>query len=317
MASTITITRERPAEKLYETSGVLLAKEPFDLGQSIGFLTGFRPMADDQETNRNVITKALMIEGQTIVFRLEGRGASSQMDCTLFSKESISPKLKETAMKGVSFFLSLEDDLEPFYAIVKEHDPQFMPVVREMFGLHHVKFPSVLECAVWSILAQHSPMALSRKQKVAITERFGDSVKVEGKVHWAFPDHVRLAEAGFEEVAKVINNRRKAEYLVSLLNAYPELDQDQLMRMNFEQAKQRLMQIKGIGEWSSHFILSRGMGRMESLPSNLKKEIPRASEVYDPPMTVDRIKGIYGKWVGYWLLYLWAHGIEPREKGHH
>jgi DNA-3-methyladenine glycosylase II len=318
MVSTAMIPRERPAEKLNKTSGTLQAREPFDLGQSISFLNGFRPMADEQGTGRDVIRKALMIEGQTIAFRLEGsKKAGGPMDCTLFSKEDISSRLKSLALERISSFLSLEDDLAPFYAIVKRDDPQFMPVVEQLYGFHHVRFPSPLECAVWSILAQHSPMSLSRKQKSAITERFGDSIELDGTVYWAFPDQTRLAEAGFEEVAKVINNRRKAEYLVSLLNSFPELDLDLLMKMDFEQAKKRLMEIKGIGEWSSHFILSRGMGRMEGLPSNLKKEIPRADEVYGPEMTVDRVKGIYGKWAGYWLLYLWAHGIEPGEKAHH
>jgi DNA-3-methyladenine glycosylase II len=316
MASTTTILRERPAGNLYETSGTLKAREPFDLGQSIGFLNGFRPMAEDQVTGPNVITKALMVDGQTVVFRLEsGKGGKGPMDCTLFSKDSISPRLKGSAMERISFFFSLEDDLGPFYEIVERDDPQFMPVVKQMFGFHHVKFPSVLECAVWSILAQRSPLALSRKQKFAIMERFGDSIGLDGKVYRSFPDIGRLAEAGFDEVAKVINNRRKAEYLVSLLNAFPELDMDRLMKMDFEQAKQRLMEIKGIGEWSSHFILSRGMGRMERLPSNLKKEIPRVDEVYGPEMTVERVKSIYGNWAGYWLLYLWAHGIEPGERG--
>lgn len=316
MASTKTILRERPASKLNETSGTLKAKEPFDLGRSIAFLDGFRPMAEDQSTGPNTITKALMINGQTVVFRLEGgKGGRGPMECTLFSKENISPRLKESALQRISFFLSLEDDLRPFYEIVERDDPQFMPVVQQMYGFHHVKFPSVLECAVWSILAQRSPISLSRKQKLAIMERFGDSIVLDGKVHRSFPDIERLREAGSEEVAKVINNRRKAEYLVSLLDAFPGLDLDRLMKMDFEQAKQRLMEIRGIGDWSSHFILSRGMGRMERLPSNLKKEIPRAAEVYGPEMTAERVKSIYGHWSGYWLLYLWAHGIEPGERG--
>jgi DNA-3-methyladenine glycosylase II len=315
MASTTTIFKERPAEKLYETSGILKAREPFDLGRSIAFLDGFRPMAEDQDTGPNAITKALMVDGQTIVFRLEGgKDGKGPMDCTLFSKENITPRLKESAMQRISFFLSLDDDLLPFYEIAERDDPQFMPVIRQMYGFHHVKFPSVLECAVWSILAQRSPIALSRKQKFAIMERFGDSVTLDGKVHRSFPDIERMAGAGFDEVAKVINNRRKAEYLVSLLNAFPTLDLDRLRKMEFDQAKQQLMEIKGIGEWSSHFILSRGMGRMERLPSNLKKEIPRADEVYGPEMTVERVKRIYGDRSGYWLLYLWAHGIEPGEK---
>lgn len=311
----MTIMKVRTAHRLNETSTTLNAKEPFDLGKSIRFLSGFRPMVDDQETDPKGITKALMVDGQTVVFKVEDSGDHT-LDCSLYSDRSISAKLKQTTAERISSFLSLEDDLDPFYEIIRKHDPQFLPVMNEMYGFHHVKFPSVLECAVWAVLVQHSPMVVSRKQKTAITERFGGVLNVGGKVLRSFPDHGRLAEAGFDEVAKVINNRRKAEYLVSLLNAYPDLDQERLMQTDYESAKRRLMEIKGIGEWSSTFILTRGMGRMEGLPSNLKKEIPRAAEVYDSEMTVDRVKGIYGKWAGYWLLYLWAHGIDPGEKDH-
>ena len=315
MTPTMTMMGERTAEKSNATTTTLNAKEPFDLQKSIRFLSGFRPMADDQETDSRGISKALMVDGQTVVFRVEEDGEHT-LTCSLYSDRAISPKLKQTTAERVSSLLSLEDDLDPFYRIIRERDPQFLPVMNEMYGFHHVKFPSVLECAVWALLAQHSPMAVSRKQKAAITERFGGVLKVGGEVLRSFPDHGRLAEAGFEEVAKVINNRRKAEYLVSLLNAYPELDQGKLMRTDFESAKHRLMEIKGIGEWSATFILTRGMGRMEGLPSNLRKEIPRAAEVYQSEMTIDRVKDIYGEWAGYWLLYLWAHGIDPADKGH-
>ncbi len=91
-----------------------------------------------------------------------------------------------------------------------------------------------------------------------------------------------------------------------MFRAYEKIDEDALPQLDFDEAKKVLIQINGIGEWSATFILSRGLGRMERLPENLKTIMPEVHRIYGSGPSIERINAIYGKWVGDWLLYLWA-----------
>jgi DNA-3-methyladenine glycosylase II len=288
--------------------GTIEVITPFDLKRSAIFLEKFRPMKGEQEIQDDTITKAIMITGQTIIFRIKetGAGEKPKIGYELFSNEPLTMQVAQSAAERISFFLSLQEDIKPFYEIARKEDPKFYPIIKQFNGFHHVKFPSALEAAVWAILAQRGPMQLAKKMKTAFVERFGWSLELDKKKYWAFPDYSRVKNTGAKELHSIIGNQKKAEYLSGLLRGYDKINEKFLLNAEFDQAKKALMEIKGIGEWSATFILSRGLGRMEKLPQNLKTITPEITKIYGAKQSIERISTIYGKWVGYWLLYVWA-----------
>lgn len=222
------------------------------------------------------------------------------------SLEPLSKPVCETVTDRISFFLSLKEDVKPFYEIARKEDSTFYPVIERFWGFHHVKFLTLLETATWAILAQRAPLSIAKKMKQRLIERFGWSIEVDGKKFWAFPDYSRVKNTSTKELYSIIKNKRRTEYLGSLFRAYEKIDENALLQLDFDEAKKVLMQINGIGEWSATFILSRGLGRMERLPKNLKTIMPEAHQIYGSDLSIEKINAIYGKWVGYLLLYLWA-----------
>ena len=286
----------------------LAVTQPFDLARSLIFLEKFRPMKGEQDIRDGTVTKALMIKGQTVVFQLAKpvEGDKPELKLELFSDEPLTDDLTRLLSERVSFMFSLKEDVNQFYEIARRDDPKFYPVVKKFWGFHHVKFPSTLEAAVWAILAQRGPMLAARKMKQALIERFGWSITLEGKKHWAFPDYSRVMNTSARELRWLIGNERKAEHLAALFRGYERIDENLLLTADFDEAKKTLMGIKGIGDWSATFILSRGLGRMERLPQNLKSVQDEIKKIYGQEQPPDRIAVAYGKWAGYWLLYVWA-----------
>jgi DNA-3-methyladenine glycosylase II len=144
--------------------------------------------------------------------------------------------------------------------------------------------------------------------KRALTEKFGGSLEVDGKTYWAFPDYTKLGHATPKELLEAVRNQRAMLRLTSLLASFDELDEGFLRTAPYEKAAARLQKVKGIGDWSSQFILFRGLGRVEGLqPINLRPLSDAIEKVYGPKgKTLDEINSTYGKWSGYWSLYLWA-----------
>jgi hypothetical protein len=94
-----------------------------------------------QTTNDGVLTKASSLDGQVFLFQVSSIGTVDypELAFRLYSQDEISPGFHDTIRQNLSFFLSLDDDLRPFYALAEE-DPSFEPVMKELYGHHQVKF---------------------------------------------------------------------------------------------------------------------------------------------------------------------------------
>ncbi len=300
---------------MYSTSGTLKIEPPFNLKHSAMFLKAFRPMKDEQETIDGAITKAIMINGQITLFTVkqESPRNTDPISYELSSKDPITKTYCDSAANQISFFLSLTEDIKPFYEIAKKEDPKFYPIIEQFCGFHHVKFPTTLETATWAILVQRNPLSAAKKMKQRLIEKWGESIQNgNGHKFWAFPDYSRLKNVSEKELYPIIRNIRRTQYLASLSKDYEKIDEKSLLELDFDQAKKILMQIDGIGEWSATFILSRGLGRMERLPENLKMISPEIQRLYGSEISLEKICDIYGKWIGYWLLYVWASHLASK-----
>ena len=230
------------------------------------------------------------------------------MEYTLFSEQPINEATKSATTQRISSFLSLTDDLRPFYALARE-DTDFAPIVDQLYGYHQVKFLTPFETACWAILTQRNTMAIASKMKRALVERFGSRLELDGTEYWAFPEPVQLAMVNEGELTALIRNGRRGEYLSAVANAFSEVDEHFLKDAPTEEVTAWLHGIKGLGQWSVEFILVRGLGRMEYVPLTEKRLVEAVSKVYGhgeylSREEIQRIANHYGLWQGYWAHYL-------------
>ncbi len=299
----------------YET-GILKPTPPFDFAKSLDFLENFPAMQGSEIQADIALTRAVSISDKPIVFRVKASGTIKQprLKYILHSEASLSGELKEKAVDRVAFFLSLDDDLGPFYHIAAS-DPEFAPVVRRSYGLHQVKFLTPFESACWAVLSQHNLMTLARKTKEELAHQFGRVIDVEGQQFTCFPDSSYIANVPREDVEAVVRNSRRTDHLVNVAKAFASVDEKFLRNSSYDQVEDWLRGIKGIGEWSARLIMLRGLGRMEKLAVE-KRLIEAASSVYAKNRTLgpDELHSIaekYGPRKGYWAYYLRAAALDP------
>ncbi len=246
-----------------------------------------------------------------MVFKVRSTGLikNPRLKYTLYSERPLSAGIRDAVVDRISFFLSLTDDLEPFYRI-GYGDVDFAPVLQKYYGLHHVKFITPFECASWAVLSQRYPMGAAQKVKQAIMEKFGTGLEVERHTYRAFPEPSRLARAVIDELMPLVRNKRRVEFLMGVANAFSDIDERFLRTAKYDEVEKWLSKINGIGEWSSKLIMLRGLGRMEKLAVE-KRLLKAASSVYGygQPLAqprFDQIAEKYGPWKGYWAYYLRA-----------
>ena len=225
------------------------------------------PTKQEQTISSHTLTKAISIDGQSIVFQIISIGTieDPKLEYTLFSAEPTTEETQNAVVERMRFFLSLKDALQPFYRIARE-DSDFAPIIELLYGYHQVKFLTPFENACWAVLTQRNPMKMAQKTKQALIERYGNQLEVNGIVYWAFPEAIKIAMADYEDILKLIRNDRRAEYLIATARAFSEADEEFLKTAPDEEVEAWLRNIKGIGEWSATFIMVRGLGRMEFIP---------------------------------------------------
>ena len=294
--------------QLYTETGTLTPRAPFDFDQALEFLGEFSPTRGEQVLAGQTLTKAVSIAGQPVVFRVTGGGTVEEphLAYTLFAGAPLTEVNRAAALDRARFFLSLDDDLRPFYAIGCA-DPHMAPLIRRLYGLHQVKFLTPFENAAWAVLTQRNRIPMAQQAKRALVERYGASISVEGETYWAFPEPERLAEATVAELAALIGNEKRATYLAGIAQAFSGMDEAWMRTAPYAEVEAWLRGLKGIGPWSAAFVLIRGLGRMEQLSTGEARLGEAANRVYGRALSADKLQataGEYGPYQGYWAYYL-------------
>ncbi len=294
---------------LISVEGTLTPRAPFDFAHTLQFVGDFTPTAGEQTVTEQAITKALTLNGRAVGFQVRNLGSveAPRVAYTLFSEQPLSADEHEVVRDRIRFFLSLDDDLEPFYALARG-DVHFEPVIKTLYGLHQPKFLTPFEIACWAILGQRIPMAIAHKMKMALVQRWGTSITLpDGQTYHAFPEPQQMASLGLDDLAAVVRNARKVEYLHAIIHFFVSVDEHYLRTGDYEEVAARLRAVRGIGDWSAYFILIRGLGRGERTSTSGKEILQAASKVYGQALTpadLQRILVRYGKHQGDWSFYV-------------
>lgn len=289
--------------------GYIFPVKPFDFNKSVAFLKGFKPADNEQDVTNWSLTKGVQMAHQNFVVTLKSIGTieTPKLTYTLYSEKEIGDKVEQQVVARLRFFLSMDDDLTSFYELGNK-DPLFKPILDDLYGYHQVKFLSAFENACWAILSTRAPMALAKKMKQNFAKAFGSEIAYHNKRYIAFPQATNLDNITIEDIEQVIHNHQKATYLKNVIDFFAHENEFDLARGNYDEVKDKLLSIKGIGKWSATFIMLRGLGFMEHLPENEKVLNDKIQNLYQSiSIDIQRVIDYYADDKGYWAHYIRAY----------
>ncbi len=171
----------------------------------------------------------------------------------------------ETFLSAVANDYQLQHyfDMEGSYAKANEYlallDPKLSSAVR-MFGGIHILNQDPFEVLISFILSQNNNIARIRQMYATLAHTYGK--KVNGTWH-AFPLACEMERATQEDLRKLGMGFR-APYLIDAIQKQGLLEQ--VPALDFEEALELLMTIRGVGPKVGHCILLYGFHRMEAFP---------------------------------------------------
>jgi len=225
-------------------------------------LTVRKPAGWDLFTSGEVYTGGALwtgvrFGGGPIGLKIQSKGTVQNpiVDVRAYSQRSISERDKGTLHNLLSICLGAQQDLEGFYGFAMKDDI-LKHVVEDLYGMHDTQAVSLFNSVILSICLQMARLKRSRQMMEAIDQKYGETIEFDGKQVVLQPTAERIAKLDPKVFAKECNLGYRAKYIVAsakmIAAGFPDFQE--IMRMPPDAAKQKLMELPGIGDYAADII---------------------------------------------------------------
>jgi len=241
---------------------------PYDFDLTAGYITYFSGRYATDTYENGEYRRLLDLGGKLMLARVRSAGTldAPVLNVSL-SAESIDDGDENAARRQIDALLGANDDLSPFYGMAAQ-DPHLAAVADGMRGLHMPRLGSVYESLVLAILGQQISIHVARMLRRLLIETCGRSVEIEGERYYLFPTPQAVVEAGLEGLRAIKFSARKAEYVLGISSGVLDgsLRLEELHEKASDDIVKTLVSIRGVGEWTAHWLLIRGVNHPDGFP---------------------------------------------------
>lgn len=285
------------------------SQAPFDFALTLGY---FRRRAGElvDATEGDRYRRLLAIDGSRVLVEVRATGTVEAPCLSIECLAGDSAALPSAAAAIRSAF-GLNDQLDALREALAE-DVILTNLLLRLDGLRLVRTQSPFEALVWAIIGQQINLTFAFRLKSTLVRDLGDSLEFEGRTYWTFPEPRGLAGADEDALAGTGLGRRKAATLVSIARAIEagDLDLESLATMPRADAEARLTALAGVGPWTAHYMLLRGLGDLGAFPASDLGLRAAAGRLYcdgemAPMARMRELAKRWGDWRGYAAFYLW------------
>ncbi len=168
-----------------------------------------------------------------------------------------------SAQREVIRRFGLSHDMPAIYSAI-DTDKFMHSAISKLHGMRVTANPA-WETTLSFLVSQFNNIKRIRLIMKRLIDRFGDEIAVDGRIMKKFPSHHKIANASIDELMKC-NTGFRAKYIKSVAKAWEEFDHSRLYEMDYDKAKELLMELDGVGDKVADCILLMGYEKLEAFP---------------------------------------------------
>ena len=178
---------------------------------------------------------------------------------TIFTKLPMTSQEKLSIKESLETLMGADQDLNDFYRMA-ENDDILQHAVKDLYGMHDTQTAYLFNSVVLSICLQMAKLDRSEKMMASINRHYGTRVEFDGREILVEPAAETIAKLNPREFAKKCNLGYRAKYIVGsakmITRGFP--DTLQIMSMPPDEAKEKLMELPGVGDYAADIINPHG-----------------------------------------------------------
>lgn len=229
--------------------------------------------------------------------------------CEVFSHQKLDSNKTERLHYTVAWMLSAQEDIRPFYTLAKR-DSLVNVLVHDLYGMRRTKRPDIFPQLILAVTLRMAPIKRSDQMMTLLIEEYGEKVAFDGKeiTYWSSP--ATIAKKDVKELKERCKLGYRAPVLKDIAEAlckgFPTLRE--LEAMPAEEAKAKLMELKGIGEYSADIVSPHPGFALDVWSAKIFNLLLFGKEPESPRTVIPRLKKIaekrWGRWRGYVFTYV-------------
>lgn len=259
--------------------------------------------------SENSVRKLVRIENEDILFELSPSGDHALKVSVLNAK--LSTRQKQLLITFIVEWFDLETDLKPFYALAGK-DQLLKKLVKKYYGYRIIGQPDLFESLVWAVLGQQINVQFAYTLKQRFVEQFGAKLLFSDQAYYLFPTPEAVSLLSDEQLLPLQFSRQKSKYTVLIAEAFSSgaISKEKLRGLSLQEAKEKLMSIKGVGNWTANYALMKTFRYPDAFPledAGIHNAIKNLKKLQQKP-TLEEVKKVFKKyngWEAYATLYLW------------
>jgi DNA-3-methyladenine glycosylase II len=241
---------------------------PYDFDLTAAYATYFQGQYAADHFHTGIYRRLLNLGDRLYLINVRSVGSvdTPSLEVALKGKTLSERRLFEVRNQ-VARLLGIDQELEPFYQMALK-DTALDPLVQSFRGLHIPQTLSLWEGLVLAILGQQVSSHLAHIMRNLLVQTFGLALEDSGVTYHNFPRPEALVEAGVDGLRSIKLGKRKARYIFEIADTLRSQGRDleSLRSLPDEEIVSTLTKIRGVGPWTAHWLLIRGLDRPDAFP---------------------------------------------------
>jgi len=232
-----------------------------------------------------------------------------EVSCEVFSSERLALDKRKELSDTTAWMLGLREDLSEFYSLAKS-DTFLKHLVKDLYGMRRTKRPDIFPTLILAVTLQMAPIRRTRQMWDLLIKNYGVEVRFDRREILYWPSPESIARASVRELEERCKLGYRAKVLKGIAKAtchgFPTLQE--LEKMSREEARAKLMELKGIGEYSADIVSPHPGFALDVWSARIFNVLLFGERTELPRDIIPKLKKTaeerWGRWRGYVFTYV-------------
>ena len=249
--------------------------------------------------------------GSVLGLKLKSFGTveKPEISCVTYSRRELGASERRELSETVAWTLNLSEDISQFYALA-QHDSLVKALVNDLYGMRNTRQPDIFARLILALTLQMAPISRSNQMMDLLIKVYGKKVRFDEKEVLYWPSPQRIASVEVRELEQRCKLGYRAKSLRGIAGAicggFPS--PQELEEMTEQEAKAKLMELKGIGEYSADIVSPHPGFALDVWSAKIFSLLILGEEAKSPRSVIPRLKKMaeerWGRWRGYVFIYV-------------
>ena len=285
---------------------------PYDFALTVHKPAGWSLLTPFEIFEKGVLWTAMrMPSGKVFGLKLRSLGTVEKpgISCETYCRRKLGSIERRELSKTVVWTLNLSEDISQFYALA-QHDPLVKVLVKDLYGMRNTRQPDIFPRLILALTLQMAPISRSNQMMDLLIKEYGERVRFDEKELLYWPSPERIANTAVRELEKKCKLGYRAKSLRGIAEAVHEgfPSPQELEKMTDQEAKAKLMELKGIGEYSADIVSPHPGFALDVWSTKIFSLLILGKEAESPRSVIPNLKKMaedrWGQWRGYVFIYV-------------